>query len=97
MNIYLEKLFDKYNVSQCDRYEINQIYSLLTPQKQHNLINNFELLIIRLNKIQEDLEIERRILIPEAIDDIKNILDRVKRERIEKESRKEINLLKQNV
>ena len=97
MNIYLEKLFDKYNVSEWNRYEINQIYYLLPPQKQQNLINNFEHLILKLTKIENDLEIERKILIREAIDDIRNILERVKRERIEKESRKEINLLKQNV
>lgn len=97
MNIYLEKLFDKYNISEWDRYEINQIYSLLPPQKQQNLINNFESLVLRLNKIEEDIEIERRILIPEAIEDIKNILERVKKERIGNESRWKIDLLKLNV
>ena len=42
MNVILEKLFEKYNLGEKDRYEINQIYDFLTPEKKIKLVENFE-------------------------------------------------------
>jgi len=63
MNIYLEKLFEKYNLSPKDRYDISQIYSLLPVEKQKNLMNNFEVLAYRIKQIEEQVHNERDILI----------------------------------
>jgi hypothetical protein len=82
MNTLLEKLFNTYHISPKNRHDIAQIYSLLPIDKKTNLINNFELLAYKLNKIEEGLNIERAILVPEAIDNIKLVLEQVKKERL---------------
>jgi hypothetical protein len=63
MNTQLEKLFAQYYLSQKDQYEIRQIYNLLPIHKQHNLLQNFPILAMKLNKIQEELREEREILV----------------------------------
>jgi hypothetical protein len=63
MNTLLEKLFDKHRISPKDRHEISQIYDLLPPPKKQNLINNFEALAIRLHKIEDEIRVERQILV----------------------------------
>ena len=84
MNTLLEKLFEQYHISPKDRYEINQIYGLLPTEKKQNLLNNFEALSIRLNKIEEDLNFEREILVWSALQKIKNTIERVKRKELKK-------------
>jgi hypothetical protein len=62
MNTQLEKLFTQYNLSQKDRYEINQIYVLLPKVKQQNLLHNFAIITAKLYKIENDLQEERELL-----------------------------------
>jgi hypothetical protein len=90
MNIYLEKLFNKYSVSPKNRYEIKQIYDLLPANKKNNLINNFELLMYKIHRIEESLKMEQEILLDRIIPDIYDI---IKKDNIE-EVRKEIDSLK---
>lgn len=71
MNTQLEKLFERYNVSEKDKYEIRQIYWLLPMQKQQNILNNFELLYIRLEQTHKEIDLERRILVWDLFEDIK--------------------------
>jgi len=63
MNIYLETLFKKYRLSEKDRYEILQIYTFLPEEKKQNLINNFEIVVFKIQKIEKTLELEKEILI----------------------------------
>ena len=70
MNVFLEKLFEKYSVSEKDIYDIRQIYELLPPDKKQNLLDNFESLVIKLKKIEEEIELEREILFWDIISDI---------------------------
>jgi hypothetical protein len=63
MNTRLEMLFEKYNVSDKDKYEINQIFSLLPSNKQQNILKNFEVMIFRFEQIHKEINLERRILI----------------------------------
>jgi hypothetical protein len=63
MNTRLEMLFEKYNISEKDRYEINQIFLLLPPDKKQNILNNFDLLAFRFKQIHREIDLERRILI----------------------------------
>ena len=97
VNTLLEKLFEKYNLSEKDKYEIRQIYDLLPPDKKQNLLNNFETLALKLRKIEEEISSEREILIWDALLDIKNVIDRVKKERLKNETKSKINFLKQGV
>ena len=72
VNTLLEKLFEKYNLSEKDKYEIRQIYDLLPPDKKQNLLNNFEVLVLRLERINKEINLERRILIWDVFEDIKS-------------------------
>jgi len=63
MNTQLEKLFEIYNVSAKDRYELNQIFLLLSADKQNNILKNFATLSFRLEKIHKEIDLERRILV----------------------------------
>ena len=62
MNTLLEALFEQYSVSEKDRYDIRQIFSLLPSDKQKNLIKSLPVLAGRLQKIENDLYQERDIL-----------------------------------
>lgn len=97
MNIYLEGLFEKYNISDRDRYEIRQVYNLLPDNKKQRIVNNFESLVVKLETINEQLEIEKNILIWEAVIEIKKkSLEKYKKEE-NKDFRKEINILKEEI
>lgn len=72
MNTRLEMLFEKYNVSDKDKYEINQIFWLLPTNKQQNILKNFEVMIFRFEQIHKEINLERRILIWDLFEDIKS-------------------------
>ncbi len=78
MNTQIEKLFETYNFSAKDRYEINQFFTLLPDYKKINFIKNFSSFAQKIESIQKWIEIERKILIENAIMDIKQILERKK-------------------
>jgi predicted Zn-ribbon and HTH transcriptional regulator len=63
MNVLLEQFFEKYELSDKDRYEIRQIFQLLTPEKKQDVLDNFESLVFRIKKMQEDMRLEQEILI----------------------------------
>jgi len=71
MNTQLQKLFRKSKLSDKDRYEINQIFWLLPPDKQNNILENFDILAFRLEQMHKEIELERRILIWDLFTDIK--------------------------
>jgi len=72
MNTRLELLFEKHNVSEKDRYEINQIFWLLPSNKQQNILKNFDIMIFRFKQIHKEVNLERRILIWDLFKDIKS-------------------------
>ena len=72
MNTKLEKLFEKYNFSQKDRFEISQIFFLLTEERKQNLLKNFDEFALSINKINSDIDTEKDILIWSAVEKIKN-------------------------
>jgi len=90
MNTRLELLFEKHKISQKDKYEINQIFWLLPFSKQQNILDNFDKLISKFNKINKEINIEREILIWDEVNNIKNIIlnSRINNER--EELRKEL-------
>ena len=78
MNTQLQKLFEKSKLSKKDRYEINQIFELLPVEKQKNLLENFDVLVFRLEQMHKEIELERRILIWDIFSDIKNLYSKYK-------------------
>ncbi len=97
MNTRLESLFEKYNLSEKDRYEIRQIYGLLPIEKQKNLLKNFEVLVYRLQRIEEEIGAERKILIWWALDNVKNAIDQVRKEKTLQNTKKGIDFLRQEI
>lgn len=81
MNTALENLFEKHRLSEKDRYEISQIFELLPPDKKQNLLNNFWVLVVRIEKIQRDMRVEQEILIWDAISKIENAINLAKKEK----------------
>ncbi len=73
MNTKLKELFEKSNLSNSDKYEINQIFNLLPAKKKQNIINNFETLVFNVSLMHKQVEIERKILIGEVFSDIRNL------------------------
>ena len=73
MNTQLQKLFEKSNLSEKDKFEINQIFSLLPANKQNNLLENFDILAFRLEQQHKEIELERRILIWDIFENIKEL------------------------
>jgi hypothetical protein len=63
MNTQLQKLFEKSNLGDKDKYEINQIFELLPPDKKQNILANFDVLAFRLEKIHDELILEQEILL----------------------------------
>lgn len=76
MNTRLEMLFDKHNISEKDRYEINQIFWLLPSEKKLNILNGFEKLAFKLEQINKEIDLERRILVWDLREDIKSFYKR---------------------
>ena len=76
MNTRLEYLFEKHNFSDKDRYEVNQIFWLLPLDKQQNILNNFEVLALRLWHIEKEIDLEKRILIWDLFKDIKSFYNK---------------------
>ena len=73
MNTQLQKLFEGSNLSDKDKFEINQIFELLPPDKKQNLLNNFDILAFRIEQMQREIELERRILVWDIFRDVKDL------------------------
>ena len=74
MNTQLKTLFDKYKISEKDRYEINQIFNFIDNEKKQKILANFELLAQKIKKIEEEIILEQSILLDNIIPDIKALL-----------------------
>jgi len=74
MNTQLQKLFDKYEISDKDCYEINQIFQIVDDEKKHKILANFELLAKKIKKIEEEIILEQSILLDNILPDIKALL-----------------------
>lgn len=76
MNTQLEILFKKYNISEKDRYEINQFFMLVPEEKKKNILNNFWVLASKLECIHKEIDLEKRILIWDLFEDVKSFYNR---------------------
>ena len=90
MNTRLELLFKNYNISEKNRYEINQLFQLLPSYKKQNLLNNFDVLASRFSEIEEEINTERSILIWNEVENIKNLIIEGRINKEKEELRREI-------
>ncbi len=79
MNTVLLKLFEQYELREKDRYEIAQVYNFLSEEKKQNLIKNFKVFIQKIKKFREQLQKEKEILVGETIEEIRIVIEQVKR------------------
>ena len=97
MNIYLETLFERYRLSEKDRYEILQIYTFLPEDKKQNLINNFESVFYKIQKIEQTLELEKEILIWDSVERVRQAVMDNRKKVLDEQIKKQIDLLKKEV
>jgi len=90
MNTRLELLFERYNLSDKNRYEINQFFFLLPDNKKQNLLNNFERLAFRLFQIEDEINEERNILIWNEVKYIEDLIINWRINKQKEELRKEL-------
>lgn len=95
MNIQLEKLFEKHNFSQKDRYDFQQIYNLLPSHKKVKVVERFDEINLQLNALRDNLYTEQEILFGEALKNIEQRLSQINKKRVVSESKHHIDLLKQ--
>lgn len=94
INTRLEKLFEKYRFSGKDRYEINQIFFLLTEDRKQKFLLNFDDFAFQVKKINSDIEIEKEILMSDEIEKIKQSILTERKNKVDFETKNEINFLK---
>ncbi len=94
INTRLEKLFEKYRFSEKDRYEINQIFFLLTEDRKQKFLLNFDDFAFQVKKINSDIEIEKEILMSDEIEKIKQSILTERKNKVDFETKNEINFLK---
>lgn len=75
MNTQLNKLLENSNLSEKDKFEINQIFFLLPPDKQQNILNNFEVLCFRLEQMHNESLIEQEILLWNLYEDLEKFVE----------------------
>lgn len=97
MKTYIELLFEKYNISEKNKYEILQIYNLLPDRKKQNLINNFERLSVEMKNIEESINLEREILIGWAVERIRNSIFENRKQKVDQKIKEEMNLLQEKI
>ncbi len=94
MNTRLEFLLEKYGFSEKDKFEIIQFYGLLSSERKKNFITNFSNFAEKVKKIDNDIEIEKSILIKEAVEDIKNTILVNRKRKIDSEIQRKMESLK---
>ena len=97
MNTQLEKLLDKYKFSDKDRFEIRQIFFLLTEHRKKTFLNNFSDFALTVQKINSDIEIEKEILIWDAVERIIQSILKERKEKIDFMTKKDIKSLKNKI
>lgn len=75
MNTLLQKLFEEYNISEKDCYEIKQIFQIVTDEKKQKILSNFKFLAEKVKKIEEEISLEQEILLDNILPDIEKLLN----------------------
>gem|GEM_PF-6358690 len=82
INVAFEDMLKSCSLSDKDCYEIRQIFYMLSRQKQQNIINNFNIMVDRINKFKEDIEEQQKILLESAASKLDDIVLQTQRENI---------------
>jgi len=74
MNSALEKLLQNELLSEKDRYEIRQIFEIVSEEKKQNILNNFDKMLLSIAKIKQEMREQQEILLGKAISNIEKAL-----------------------
>ena len=94
MTLVLEKLFEKYNLGKKDRYEIQQIYSFLSPQKKIQMVENFESLVEHIGVLKKEMFDEQQILFDNTLQNVQEKIKQAEESRIQHSTQAEITKLR---
>jgi len=97
MNTQLEKLFEKYNFSQKDRYDFLQIYALLPSYKKVKVVEHFDEITTQIHWLRKDLYEEQEILFGETLQHIEEKLSKIIKKRVLSGTKQEISLFKKTI
>ncbi len=82
INVAFEDMLKSCNLSEKDRYEVRQIFYMLSPKKQQNIINNFNIMVDKINKFKDDIENQQKILLEKAASQLDDIVLQTEKENI---------------
>ncbi len=81
----LDYFFEKYHFSDRDRFDTLQIFSLLSKEKQTNFVSNFDKYAMDVQQVNSDMEIEKNILIDDAVEQVKQALLKNRKQKLKEE------------
>ncbi|MDP5039150.1 MAG: hypothetical protein NWP80_01750 [Candidatus Gracilibacteria bacterium] len=94
MNLILEEKLEKSLLSKKDIYEIKTFFIFLTEEKKINFINNFDNIVFKILKIEQDLKQSQEILLGKAISNIENAIKKSQLKGLKNASKQSIGELK---
>jgi len=94
MTAVLEKLFDKYNLEDKDRYEIQQIYSFLSPQKKIRMVENFGNVVKHIEQLKKEMFDEQQILFDNTLKNVQQKIKQAEERRVRHSTETEITKLR---
>lgn len=97
MNIILEQLLQNVLLSDKEKYEIRQIFMIVSEEKKQNIINNFDKILIWIALIKKELREQQEILLWKAIANIEKSLKTARNNGIKKATSSSIKNLKQTI
>lgn len=97
MNVILEKLLQNENLNDKDRYEIRQIFEIVTVEKKQNILDNFDRIVWAIIKIKKDLYTEQEILLGKTLSNIERNIKQAKTTGIKSGTTSSIGTLKQTM
>lgn len=97
MNVILEKLLQNENLNDKDRYEIRQIFEVVTIEKKQNILNNFEKIVASIMHIKKELYREQEILLGKALSNIERNIKQAKTSGIKSGTSSSIGTLRQTM
>lgn len=95
MNVILEKLLENESLDDKDRYEIRQIFNIVSDEKKQNILDNFDKMLISIIKIKQELRESQEILLGKAISNIETAIKRARSSWIKNATTSSINNLRQ--